>query len=322
MSKILLQPCSNKLSFLHFQDTVRQDVDLNSVSGYVNSATADKLREIYPSGKCKVWGVMANNSSKWEEVAVGDIALFARKKKIFTKGTVTFTLHSKELANALWGEDKNGKTWEYLYFLDEVTRLDISYQQLNGLIGYKPNANVQAFNVLSEEQSIRAMETLDLGSEIYIEDVSADEYKNIVSRLVNMEETDAEYSAVRRKEQNHLKKILFKEKKIAVCSICHKEYPVSIMVAAHIKKRAVASPEERTDYNIVMPVCKMGCDELFERGYISVCDGKVVGLNKKPSSRSLTEYISAIKDNVCSFYNEDRKEYFRWHHNHHSGTGG
>ena len=60
------------------------------------------------------------------------------------------------------------------------------------------------------------------------------------------------------------------------CCIYNKKYPVSFLVAAHIKKRAECTLDEKKDFlNIVAPMCKMGCDELYEKGYIGVVDGSV-----------------------------------------------
>ena len=60
---------------------------------------------------------------------------------------------------------------------------------------------------------------------------------------------------------------------------------MSCLVAAHIKKRAACSLEEKKDYkSIVMPMCSFGCDYLYERGYIAVSDGKIIDLKKKANN--------------------------------------
>src|SRR5262245_46109236 len=62
------------------------------------------------------------------------------------------------------------------------------------------------------------------------------------------------------------------------CALCGRTYPVAFLVAAHVKQRASCSEEERRDWaHVVMPLCKFGCDDLYEHGYVSVePGGKIV----------------------------------------------
>ena len=86
-------------------------------------------------------------------------------------------------------------------------------------------------------------------------------------RLQEIKETDGQTNQTQsRKEQGILRGILFKGVPEAKCAICHRNFPTDIMVAAHIKPRSKCSTQERKNPNVVMPVCKVGCDDLFEKG--------------------------------------------------------
>lgn len=92
-------------------------------------------------------------------------------------------------------------------------------------------------------------------------------------RLRELESTDGRSNnGHSRKEQPILKALLFKDASNMECSLCHKNLPTEIMVLAHIKPRSECSFSERTDLSVVMPVCKIGCDDLFEKGYLIVSD--------------------------------------------------
>ena len=79
-----------------------------------------------------------------------------------------------------------------------------------------------------------------------------------------MESLDRKTEVSTRNEQRFLREHLFKNKKMAKCGICDKEYPVAFLVAAHIKRRANCSLDEKKDYkSVVMPMCKFGCDDLY-----------------------------------------------------------
>ncbi|HCG9113907.1 hypothetical protein P3602_06595 [Vibrio parahaemolyticus] len=103
-------------------------------------------------------------------------------------------------------------------------------------------------------------------------------YKTYLRRLRELlntgtdETTESKY----RKEQYLLQSWLFKGKKQECCAICNRTFSVRTLVAAHKKKRSQCNDAERLDPYIVMPVCLMGCDYLYENRHILVKDGIIV----------------------------------------------
>ncbi|NQW87669.1 MULTISPECIES: hypothetical protein [unclassified Frigoribacterium] len=90
--------------------------------------------------------------------------------------------------------------------------------------------------------------------------------------------TDAEVITSIRKEQGALRSFLLKGRAAAPCAICTLILPTSMLIAGHIVPRAQLSDEQRHDYrSVAMLVCLLGCDALFESGYIVVTeDGHVM----------------------------------------------
>ncbi len=152
-----------------------------------------------------------------------------------------------------------------------------------------------------------------LESRIFPPPVSEEEFENAVDDLENLESLDTERKAKSRVEQKYLREYLFKENKYAECGICNNEYPVSLLVAAHIKKRSECTLEEKKDKSIVMPMCNFGCDELYENGYISVKEGSVIQIKKEPMTPLIQDYIDKIEGKYCKYWNESTSEYFNWH---------
>jgi len=317
MSKVILQPSGNKDAREHYSDTIEKSIPLLSIKPYISLKEFETLNDIYPSGECKIWGVTPgsrdNNITKWNRIEIGDVCLFSREGEIYASAVTTFKLHSKKLAISLWDFDNKGQTWEYIYFLEEVKTHSIPYLQFNKVVGYADNYVIQGFNVLDNEKSNKLLQFFDLESEIFIEDVSKENYEKILAKLENLKETETEISSTRRLEQGYLKKLLFGKKTIGTCAGCKKDYPVSFLVTAHIKKRAQCEPNERTDVNIVMPMCKMGCDEVFEKGYVSVSNGIFIDMNKTPKSTALQDYINVFSNTKCDYFNEKTEKYFNWH---------
>jgi hypothetical protein len=87
--------------------------------------------------------------------------------------------------------------------------------------------------------------------------------------------TDKENNSKRRTEQRKLRNWLFGNCEKKKCAICQNEYNNQSLITAHKKKRAYCTEEERTDPNIVMPLCLFGCDTLYENGAIWIDKGTV-----------------------------------------------
>ena len=326
MSKVILQPSGNKDAREHYVDTIQNSVNLKSIKPHISNTEYNVLQEIYPSGECKVWGVTpgGHNITSWNKIERGDVTLFSKEGAIYSSAVTTFKLHSPSLASMLWDYDSKGQTWEYIYFLDEIKNLNIPYIDFNRSVYkkdgelYKDNFVIQGFSVLDEYQCRLFFERYDLESEIFIEETSKDDAEQALNRLEGLQDSETEITSLRRKEQGYLRKLLFGRKTIDICACCNKELPVSLLVTAHIKKRALCNLTEKLDKYIVIPMCKLGCDEIFEKGYISVKEGKFISLNKTPSTHHLNSYIQEVNGNNCNYYNDNTISYFDWHLIHHS----
>ena len=180
---------------------------------------------------------------------------------------------------------------------------------------YKENYIIQGFNILNDKKSSALCDRLDLYSDTFCEDVSREEYEKEVERLIEGE-LDKKSQGTSRKEQSYLRKILFKGRKTAKCGICGNEFPVELLVTAHIKKRAECSKPERLDVNnIVTPMCKLGCDDLYEKGYILIRDGIIMKNYKKLMCPIVHDYLDKMDNTLCISYNNDNEKYFDYHNN-------
>lgn len=317
MTHVILQPAGSVASREHFINTVAHPVSFAVLYKFLGSDCCSFLNNFYPQKSVPVWGVVPGkkeiNKKKWGKVRKGDVVFFCRSKKIEFSATVTYKEHNKELAERLWGTDERGATWEYIYFLDEVKGRNIPYAMLNKFAEYQPNYVVQGFSVLEEQKSTRILAGLDLASKAVFEDVTENDYFNATDELKDAP-LDIRRTAQVRTEQAFLRNSLFGGKRNGICCICGKTYPVEFLVAAHIKKRAHCSDDEKRDWrNIVVPMCKFGCDDLYERGYIGVEDGKVCILQHDLPESDIERVLGDLDGNRCGEWSESTKKYFEWH---------
>ena len=317
MSNIILQPSGNKDAREHFINTIELPVKLSEIEKFLSQNEKDVLSQIYPENQCRIWGVTSggNNITKWERIKKGDVTLFSKDGAIYASAVTTYKTHNKKLAEFLWDYNSNGETWENIYFLDEVRKHNIPYLDFNNAVGYKENYIIQGFGVLDEIKSEKVFEKFGLESSTYIESIDENTYSEIALTITK---TEQEFTSKRRLEQGYLRKKLFKSRTSSICSCCGKEYPISMLWCSHIKKRSKCNDNEKRDYNVVIPMCRFGCDELFEKGYISVnSDGKIIQL-KKSNNSNVLNYINNLNKLDCIGFNKLNSKYFEWHRSFHS----
>lgn len=321
ISKIILQPAGNKDAFDHFIGTIKNPVNVNRIKSFLTSTQNEELNDIFEGRTTiSVWGVTPGNGAanvkKWERIEPGDVTLFSRERRIFSSATVVAKIHNKSLALNLWDKNSSNETWEYIYFLDELTEQNIPYEVFNDTIGYKSNFVIQGFSILDKEKSSLLFNTFDLTSSIYFPDIPIQDYYSAVSVLDDATNLDSLIQVKGRVEQQFLRKALLGKRSAAECCICGRLLPVNLLWAAHIKKRSACSLEEKKDFkNIAAAMCKLGCDELFEKNYISVdSEGIIVNSTKIYSSSSLKEFIEGLLGRKCKNWNDDNKKYYAWHH--------
>ena len=85
------------------------------------------------------------------------------------------------------------------------------------------------------------------------------------------------------------------------------------MVAAHIKPRSKCSISERKNPNVVMPVCKVGCDDFFEKGYLIVDEHGILQIKRNLSSSSaLASILDFYEGKQCTHFNESTAVFFAY----------
>ena len=73
---------------------------------------------------------------------------------------------------------------------------------------------------------------------------------------------------------------------------------------------------EKRDPSNVIPMCKFGCDDLFERDYISISHGRIEVNSQKVTTQTVAEYVRPLSGRQCKYRNEANAQYFAWRKEH------
>ncbi len=126
-------------------------------------------------------------------------------------------------------------------------------------------------------------------------------------------ETDSEALVKIRKEQGELRHKLLRGRSNADCAVCGSTLPARLLIAGHIKPRSKCTDDERRDCRAAMLVCNLGCDALFEWGYIVVDSGGRVRPSRTPETGSVKAAVSALSGRMCSAFNRHTSAKFAEH---------
>lgn len=319
--RVAVQPCGDSAAKEHFVDTIKNLVPKSRIYPFLDE-NQRKQFDHSCGEEVAVWGVTegksGQNKTKWQKLRPGDVALLYTNKVIFNKARISLCLQNALLAEDLWSTNAEGKTWEFIYFLDELQEIHLPIEKFNEALNYKSNYIIQGFNVLEEDKATAIAGLLGedtLSEESPNESLTADAFRRQLEALVS---TDLPANTKARQESQIFRRFLFGNARSHKCDLCNRSLPARLLVAAHIKPRSDCDDSERRDPNIVFRACKLGCDELFERSYVVVDDqGLIEGtVNLSKSTDDLKNYADSLVGKQCNAFNEQTREYFGWRRTH------
>lgn len=113
------------------------------------------------------------------------------------------------------------------------------------------------------------------------------------------DDLDTPAVASRRKEQAFLRRVLLRGREEGECVFCGRVLPAELLAAAHLKRRAELSREERLRFRQVAALaCTLGCDALYELGYLTVDDDLRV-LTASVTAGYLSAHLAGLSGRRC-----------------------
>ena len=97
------------------------------------------------------------------------------------------------------------------------------------------------------------------------------------------------------------------------CALCGRKLPVGFIRVGHIKRRSLANSVVRRDFNNVMPVCTLGCDALFELGFVIVDATGAIQEGSPSPTPDLSTFIKGIVGRDCKSFRPESARYFEAH---------
>ncbi|WP_457029308.1 hypothetical protein [Kitasatospora sp. P5_F3] len=96
------------------------------------------------------------------------------------------------------------------------------------------------------------------------------------------------------REQAGLRRARLRGKPIVRCDLCGRTLPAILVRAAHVKKRSRCNLRERSDLWNLTGACVLGCDALFEDGFIHVISEGFIEMS--PKAEASEDLVSAATE--------------------------
>lgn len=121
--------------------------------------------------------------------------------------------------------------------------------------------------------------------------------------LLDLDGTDVTATVKARREQAYLRRHLLAGATERECALCGRLLPGSFLVAAHIVPRRHLDDAQRLDFaSAAMLACALGCDTLFELGYVVVGDDGTLAVGKSATG-ALADAVGALGGRQCGAFN-------------------
>lgn len=203
----------------HYHDTIINRRSVEEFGKYLKSDEVTKLTTYAHGRPYAVWGAVPgpSNIRNWETMEEGDYVMVYREGKIILAAEIAMKVRNADLARYFWQEDRDGETWEYVYFMINDVSFNFNISQLNKYLGYEENYHPQGFMAIKQEKVnqllseygdlISLLQKLSIGHEL--EKVEF-EKKKIVNEIIGeqiekapTEHTEMQWRLIRLGNKSH-----------------------------------------------------------------------------------------------------------------------
>lgn len=343
-----VRPRGANLPRRNWARTIERTVDLrrDAAAGALTPHERDALLRHHPDGTAVFWGAKATHAATMRRVRPGDVVLLSGDSRVLAIGRVGVVLEAPAFGDALWPEP-GADGYAHVYSIDALTFPEgltyeevmrrcatraISFRGLNLRQGTRAQVILEGLAAeipgqLGDPEASGRVDLSPRGARGLTRDPADDDdaafppaQRDLLARLEAMGSTDAA-GAVRvvRRERTLLRDSLgigqAAGDAVAQCELCGRDLPRRLLVAAHVKPRSECTEEERRDIeHVAMRACLLGCDALYEAGFLTVdATGRIVIARGEAGDTPLGTVLRGLAGHRAPAWTPQREPYFEWH---------
>jgi hypothetical protein len=151
MPKIIVFTAGDQSARQHLADSIEHSIPSETVFANFPEAHHEELERIRKEGNgFYAWGALPGpgNRRTWEAMERDDRILCVYDNTYRYAARVLAKYDNPDLARSVWGEGKDGKTWQFMYLLTEPREINRHVSELAGYL----NASYFGFTKISDEK--------------------------------------------------------------------------------------------------------------------------------------------------------------------------
>lgn len=203
----------------HYHDTIKNRRSVDEFSKYLNPKDADPLQKYAHGRPYAVWGAVPGESNirNWETMEEGDYVMVYREGKIILAAEIAMKVRNADLARFFWREDKDGGTWEYIYFMINDVPFSLEISKLNKYLGYEESYHPMGFMAIKQEKVdkllseygdlVSLLQKLSEGKELEKIEIEKEKvYNEVVDKYIEKaptEHTEMQWRLIRLGNRSH-----------------------------------------------------------------------------------------------------------------------
>ena len=290
---VYIMPIGSEDAVNHMNNTLLNKVDKQII--LEKGVTINE--DLYEENKINVWGLIPGpqNTKQWQRFKPHDIIIFVPSKYNLIVTEILETTKSKDLANTLWGIDKNGQTWELIFFIKILGIIEKDKRSFLNELGYSEKDQLMGNRKITDRfipkyQSVENFLSLNLEAvvspESFSDDIATQAVENVLPSRLSKEERlehlkELAQKALQDRSRDYVevngkrikrKTILVafvKERDNNTCEACgftfKKKDGENYVEVAHIKPLSEGGPDDPENMVALCPNCHKKLDKGDEK---------------------------------------------------------
>ncbi|MFH1207145.1 MAG: hypothetical protein V1668_00885 [Patescibacteria group bacterium] len=139
----------------HYHDTIQNKRTLTEAVRFLSAKDVEQLKQYTHDRPYVAWGAVPGdrNTSTWESMQPGDYVMIYKSGKIILAAEVAMKVRNPLFAQYFWKSDREGKTWELMYFLINEQEVNVPIAQLNKYLTYGEGYFPRGFMAVDQEKT-------------------------------------------------------------------------------------------------------------------------------------------------------------------------